>query len=145
VVDVSPWESVPQLFDVLVALTESQQRLLAKVRALRDENGSHEVEIASPQPNVVSDPERQMPGPETAERAYEAHRTLPLDAPLKIPDPTRTAVVEVQLETTTLSSQATMESAGASSEGGSKDRNYNFFDELDAKLARMDDAGGVES
>jgi hypothetical protein len=114
VVDVSSTESPPQLSDVLHALAESQQLLLVKVRALREAGGSRGVHDTPSQ----ADPRR---GPGTA---FSSH-------------------LEVEPEATEVSPQAltTPAEPEVAPEFEARGRDYNFFDELDAKLARMDGLG----
>jgi hypothetical protein len=114
VVDVSSTRSPPQLSDVLHALAESQQLLLVKVRALREAGGSRGVHDTPPQ----ADP-RLGPG-----TAFSLH-------------------LEVEPETTGVSPQAltTPAEPEVAPEFDARGRDYNFFDELDAKLARIDGLG----
>jgi hypothetical protein len=114
VVDASSTQSPPQLSDVLHALTESQQLLLAKVRALHEEGACRAVHDAPSQAEL-----RRRPG-----RALSSH-------------------LEVEPETTGVSPQAITASTEPemAPEFDARGRNYNFFDELDAKLARMDELG----
>jgi hypothetical protein len=114
VVDVSLTESLPQLSDVLHALAESQQLLLAKVRALNEAGGSRGVHEGPSQADL-----RRGPG-----TAFSSH-------------------LEVEPETTGDSPRAltTPAEPEVAPEFDARGRDYNFFDELDAKLARMDGLG----
>jgi hypothetical protein len=114
VVDVSSTEPLPQLSDVLRALAESQQLLLAKVRALRESGGSRGVHEAPAQDDI-----RRGPG-----TAFSSHLVV---GP-------KTTGVPPQALTTSAEPEVALEF-------DARRRDYNFFDELDAKLARMDGLG----
>ena len=101
--------------DVLHALAESQQLLLVKVRALRELGGSRGVHDAPPQDDL-----RRGPG-----TAFSSHVEVD-PATMGVPPQALTTPAEPEV----------------APEFDARGRDYNFFDELDAKLARMDGLGG---
>jgi hypothetical protein len=143
VVDVSSTESLPQLSDVLHALTESQQLLLAKVRALHKAAGSRGVHDAPTQADLRQGPDTAFSDSDSALRPCEANGSLRPSLPDVGADSGRTPDREVEPETIGVSPQAITASAEPemAPEFDAGGRNYNFFDELDAKLARMDELG----
>jgi hypothetical protein len=144
VLDASSTESLPQLSYVIHALTESQQLFLEKVRALHEAGASRGVHDAPSQADLPRKPDTAFSNPESPLRPREAYETPRPDMSDVSPDRTRTSDVEVEPETAGVPPQAIMASAEPemAPELDWKGRNYNFFDELDAKLARMDELGG---
>jgi hypothetical protein len=144
VVDVSSTQAPPQLSDVLHALTESQQLLLAKVRALHEEGACRAVHDAPSQAELRRRPGTAFSDSGSALRPREAYGSLRPDMPDVLPDGGHTPDLEVEPEPTGVSPQAITASTEPeiAPEFDARGRNYNFFDELDAKLARMDELGG---
>jgi hypothetical protein len=145
VADVSSTESL-QLSDVILALSESQQLLLTKVRTVLQESGSPSVLDASTRVDVVRQLDLRTPERETIEIADDQHEALLADerqdAIDSVVTPGPPSGHQTQPETITLSSHENIASGDAAGRGESQDRDYNFFDELDAKLARMEHLGG---
>ncbi|HEX4433253.1 MAG TPA: hypothetical protein VH012_00390 [Acidimicrobiales bacterium] len=140
--DISPPESPSQLSGVLLALAESQQLLLTKVRSVRQQHEDPSLLIAVPRVDIARQLDRPDPAPATVDTEdEEVGASMPEDhqgangrsrtMPVPGDDP----------HTATLSAHDIMVSADASERRRSKDRNYNFFDDLDAKLASLDDPG----
>ena len=147
--DVSSTESLHQLSDVILALTESQQLFLTKVRTARQESGWPSMLDASTRVDVVRQLDLRTPKRVTVEIAYEQHAALRADerqdAIDSVGTPGPPSGPETEPETITRSSHENIASGDAAGRGESKDRNYNFFDELDAKLARMEHLGGGQA
>jgi hypothetical protein len=122
VVDVSSTESPPQLSDVLHGLAESQQLLLVKVRALHEAGGSRGDHDAPSQAES-----RRGPG-----AAFPSHLEI---------EPETTGVSPQALTTPVEPEVAPQFVPEIAPKFDARGRDYNFFDELDAKLARMDGLG----
>jgi hypothetical protein len=155
--DISSKGLLPQLIDVLRALAEGQEQLLRKVREAKLENSSSSVHVVERYPQAEAD-NGELRGPTAAncpgngsssEPGIEASvgrgpATAPGAPPLSNP------LTETQTDVgpaADLSSDMSPGTEGLNSARhgetatgmGTKNHNYNFFDELDARLADLQD------
>jgi hypothetical protein len=124
---------IPQLIDVLTILTEGQGLLSGKIRAARLNESSHSIPIVE-QLNRLQIPVGQPVVVDSNSTSFETRRTRPAEHSEKVAGEHSSgpAVDPVPLESATLSGTTT----------SPMHRDYNFFDELDERLASLQDPNG---
>lgn len=157
--DISSKGSIPQLTDVLYLLTDSQELLLQKIRSMRTEiTGSTRSEAVRRTANVANVtpsigpkemstdhtpalPKREMP----ASASYPSNvSSAPGVTILPVRDLTlrETAITERATPANTNTPGSDAVDSSPSNASSTADRNYNFFDDLDERLA---DLGGPDT
>jgi hypothetical protein len=151
VTDISSKGSLPQLTDLLYLLTDSQELLLLKIQSMRTEIArSTRSEAVPTTANVVNvTPSIGLEGVSKDETAAPAKREMKASASQSSSVTSAAPVVTVlpplddpTTETATLITTQTLGSdlAGSSPSitNSAADRNYNFFDDLDERLADLE-------
>ncbi len=155
--DISSKGSIPQLTDVLYLLTDAQELLLLKIQRMRTEiagstrSGAvrRAANVINVTPSVGLDEvskddtaalaKRAMPAsasqisPTSAESSNVTSR-VPAVTVLPLNDPT----TETATQTTTHTLGSDAVDSSPSNAHSAADRNYNFFDDLDERLADLE-------
>jgi hypothetical protein len=158
VADSSSKGLLPQLIDVLRALAEGQEQLLRKIREAKLENSSFSVHVVDRYPQAEAD-NRALRGPTSANGPVNGSSSEPGIEPSVGRGPATAAggpplsnpLTETQTDVgpaADLSSEMSPRSEGLDSARhgetttavGTRNHNYNFFDELDARLADLQES-----
>lgn len=153
--DISSKESLPQLTDVLYLLTDSQELLLLKIQGMRMEYARSTRSAAERTPSTVNaTPSTKLELISTDDNAAHAVREKPGPASPSsnvtgpVPVMTVLPLDDLTLSETTTAETATQITAHAavsdlvdsapSIPTDSANRSYNFFDDLDERLADLE-------